>query len=116
MERSVLEKDLDVLVDSKLTFGDGVTNRVKKGRQIAAIIRRTFTYLDETMFARLFKALVRPHLKYAVAVWSPHLRKDVKELEDVQRRATRQIPSLKGPDYEERLRRLTLPTLEHRRR
>jgi hypothetical protein len=116
MERSTLEKDLGVLVDCKLTFGDEVASRAKKGRQIAAIIRRTFTYLDEKMFAQLFKALVRPHLEYAVAVWSPYLRKNIKELEDVQRRATRQIPSLKGLDYGERLKRLRLPTLEQRRR
>ena len=116
MQRSSLEKDLGVLVDNRLSFEDEVTSRANKGRQIAAIIRRTFTYLDQEMFARLFKTLVRPHLEYAAAVWTPYMKKNIKELEDVQRKATRQIPSLKGLEYEERLKRLKLPTLEHRRR
>ena len=37
-------------------------------------------------------------------------------MEKIQRRATRLIPSLKGLSYEERLRALKLPSLEHRRR
>jgi hypothetical protein len=116
MERSAAKKDLGIIVVDRLTFGEEIANRAKKGRQIAAIIRRTFTYLDEEMFGRLFKALVRPHLEYAAAVWAPHLKKDIRELEDVQRRASKQIPTLKGMDYPGRLKRLKLPTLQHRRR
>ncbi len=29
--------------------------------------------------------LIRPHLEYASAVWSPHLAKDIKLLEDTQK-------------------------------
>ena len=49
-------------------------------------------------------------------IWHPRLRYDKLEVEKVQRRATRMIPSLKGLSYEERLRALNLPSLEHRRR
>ncbi len=42
-------------------------------------------------------------------------KKDVQTIENVQRRATRCIPSLKGLDYEERLRKLDMPTLKFRR-
>ena len=42
-------------------------------------------------------------------------KKDSVTLENAQRRATRMVNSLKGLPYEERLKRLGLPTLEYRR-
>lgn len=68
------------------------------------------------MFLNLFKALVRPHLEYATSVWSPQYKKDMIALENVQRRATRLLPCLKGKTYPERLKTLGLPSLDHRRK
>ena len=110
------EKDLGVLVDEELSFKKEVSARAKKGNTIMGIIRRTFTYMNEEMFCCLFKSLVRPHLEYASSVWSPNLKQDIKRLEDVQRRATKQVPGLKSLTYPERLRRLKLPTLVFRRK
>ena len=59
--------------------------------------------------------MVRPHLEYAATAWNPSWIKDIKRLEDVQRRATR-IEPLKGMTYEERRRILNLPTSAERRR
>lgn len=67
------------------------------------------------MFKLLFKSLVRPHLEYASSVWSPYKQKDIDFIENVQRRATKLIPGLKHLAYPERLQRLNLPTLQHRR-
>jgi hypothetical protein len=53
-------------------------------------------YLNEHNFKYLFQALVRPHLEYAAAVWSPYEQHDIDSIENVQRRVTKQIPSLKG--------------------
>ena len=57
---------------------------------------------------------VRPHLEYAVAAWSPWLRKDIDALEAIQRRATRRISDIRG-SYDERLKALKITTLEKRR-
>ena len=64
---------------------------------------------------QLYKALIRPHLEYANQAWAPHLVKDIEAIENVQRRATRMIPGLKSLSYEDRFRKLNLPTLAYRR-
>ena len=79
------------------------------------IVRRTFDHMDVEIFLQLYKGLIRPHLKYASSVWSPHLMKHKDSLEAVQRRATRQVPGLKDLSYGERLSKLKLPTLTYRR-
>ena len=71
--------------------------------------------MDGQLMKQLYTALVRPHLEYGNVVWHPYLRKDVDMLEAVQHRATRMIPAFAKLSYEERLRRIDLPTLEYRR-
>jgi hypothetical protein len=79
------------------------------------LIRRTYTFLDETSFRYLFQALVRPNLEYAAAVWSPYTKKDIELIENVQRRATKQVPSLKQLSHTDRLKKLKMPKLKYRR-
>ena len=50
-----------------------------------------------------------------MSVCSPHLKKDKKKLESVQRRATKQINGLSELGYVQRLKLLKLPTLVYRR-
>ena len=58
---------------------------------------------------------MRPHLEYAQAVWSHHLKKNINILENVQIRATKIVDGLANLDYPERLKKLGLPTLVFRR-
>jgi hypothetical protein len=88
---------------------------VNKANSIMGLIRRTYTYLDEQSFKYLFQALVRLHIEYAEAVWSPFKVGDIEKVENVQRRATKQVPTLKNMEYNERLKKLKMPTLKYRR-
>ena len=79
------------------------------------LICRSFIHMDEDMFKKLFKALVHPHLEYANSVWHSTKIKDITAIENVQRRATKYLPTLKNLTYEEHLQKLDLPTLQFRR-
>lgn len=109
------EKDLGVIVDKDLNFEKHISGKINSANRIVGLIRRTISCLDEEVFRSLFVALVRPILEYASPVWSPYKVKDITALENVQRRATKLVPSLKDLSYEERLRKLKLPTLAYRR-
>ena len=37
----------------------------------------------------LYCTYVRPHLEFAIQAWCPYLIKDIKELENIQKRATK---------------------------
>jgi len=50
-----------------------------------------------------------------VPVWFPFKMKDIEEVEKVERRATKQVKSLRGLSYEQQLKKLNLPTLKYRR-
>ena len=115
LEPTYSEKDLGVIFDHNLKFDDHIQSKIKKANSMMGIIRRTYTYLDQNSFLLLFKSLVRPHLEYANQAWSPHLKKHITSIENVQRRATKQIPGLKTMTYQERLVYLKLPTLCYRR-
>ena len=115
LEKTTGEKDIGVKVDEKLNYKSHIQSQINKANSIMGLIRRTYTHLDIESFKYLFIALVRPHLEYAAAVWNPHTKQDTEDIENVQRRATRQIPALKNMSYTERLKKLNLPTLKFRR-
>ncbi len=51
----------------------------------------------------LFNSLLRPHLKYAVLFWFPHLAKNIAKLESAQRKATKMVSSLRNKPYNENM-------------
>ena len=81
------EKDLGVIIDSKLTFRQHMTEKVKTANKMLGIIRRSFSNLTPTNLKKLYTAMVRPHLEYCGPVWQPTLKRDIKLIEGVQRRS-----------------------------
>ena len=58
------EKDIGVIVEDQLKFKDHMYEKVKKANNMIGLIRS----LDEEIFLRLYKALVRPYLEYVNAI------------------------------------------------
>ncbi|MES9971492.1 MAG: reverse transcriptase family protein, partial [Candidatus Thiodiazotropha sp.] len=110
------EKDLGVIFQRDLKFSSHIATKVNKANSILSLIIRTFDFIEQDSFVLLYKALVRPHVEYGNTIWYPFLRKDINSVENIQKRATRLIPQLKDLSYTERLKKLKLPTLAHRRR
>ena len=81
-----------------------------------ALLRRTFQFLNTEFFVPLYKTLVRTHLEFTSSAWHPYKSKYIEMIENVQRRATKQLTGLKHLSYPERLRKLKLPTLITSRR
>ena len=115
LEATEGERDLGVLIDSKLEFGKHIRTIVGKANSMLGMIRVSFACMNKTMFLNLYLALVRPLLEYCVQVWSPYKKKYIKLLEGVQRRATKLVPQIKDLSYENRLKALGLTRLVDRR-
>jgi ribonuclease P/MRP protein subunit RPP40 len=115
MKQDNAEKDLGFTFDKNFTFSTHIHQIISKSNSRVGIIKRTFTSLTKSNFTILYKSLVRPILEYCSQIWSPHLHKDINELEKVQRRATKLVHGLTDLPYEERLKQLDLPTLSYRR-
>jgi hypothetical protein len=113
--RGFRKKDIGVTIDSELTFESHICEKVNKATSIFGALRRAFRYLDKKLFIPLYKTMVRTQLDYASSVWAPYKKKHIDMIENVQKRATKQIPGMKNLSYEERLRKLELPTLSYRR-
>ena len=110
-----IEKDLGIHIQENLKFDKHISLTVNRANKLVGLIRRAFSYLDEQTLLVLYKTLIRPILDYGNTVWFPSLKKDIRAIENVQRRITRLLPELSLLDYEERLKKLRLTTLLYRR-
>ena len=108
-------KDLGITVDEELKFREHMISKVNKANAVMGTIRRTFKYLDYGAFKMIYCAHVRVQVEYASPVWCPYLKKDIKLIENVQKKATKRLYGLRNLSYEERLKKLNLPTLAFRR-
>uniref|UniRef100_A0A803JXN3 Reverse transcriptase domain-containing protein n=1 Tax=Xenopus tropicalis TaxID=8364 RepID=A0A803JXN3_XENTR len=106
---SLMEKDLGVFVDHKLSNSRQCHSVATTANKVLSCIKKGIDSRDENIFLPLYRSLVRPHLEYAVQFWAPVLKKDINELERVQRRATKLVKGMEDLSYE--VRRLALPAL-----
>ena len=90
---TLLQKHTNVLLRSSVQF---------KCRNIDMLLRAYIVY-------------IRPLVEHDSVIWFPFTVKDIDAIESVQRRFTKRLPGLSCFTYHERLKRINIPSLEHRR-
>ena len=102
---------------SDLTWTKHVEETVHKANKVLGLLKRTVGRKNQEIFSIFYKTLVRPILEYASPVWSPRLAKDIREVEKVQRRASRIALGQRRQEmaYKDRCKILKWNSLERRR-
>ena len=112
-------KYLGVTINKHLTWSNHIDNICHKVLSVKAFLQRNLTSCPPNIkiLAMLHYYMVRSILEYASPVWSPYTKQDIYRLEKVQRQSAWFIVG----DYSsyssvsDMLKRLQLPSLEHRR-
>jgi hypothetical protein len=107
-------KDLGVTISSNLKSSKHIDEITSKAYARANLILRAFLSKDIKILTNIFTAYVRPLLEFSTCVWSPYLRKDIEQIEKVQRYYTRRICN-HDTTYANRLAVTGLESLEKRR-
>ena len=59
--------------------------------------------------------MIHPVLEYGYTISGPFYATDINNVENIQRKATKLVPTIRYVSYEDRLRSLKVPTLQYRR-
>ena len=108
-------RDLGFCVENKLNFKIPIKDITTRAKQRSALIFRGFLSRNTCHFILAYKSFIRPLLEYASPVWSPSFICLNDEIESVQRSFTKHLPGLCNLTYIERLTKLQIQSLEHRR-
>ncbi|PKU48862.1 syntaxin-17 [Limosa lapponica baueri] len=112
IESSPVEMDSAVLVGEKLAMSQQCALIAQKANHVLGLIKSSMASRSREVIFPLYFCLVRSYLNYCIQLWGPQYNKD---MEQVQRRATKMIRGLEHLSYEDRLRELGLFSLEKRR-
>ena len=108
-------KDLGIIFEDDFKFEEHMSKIINNANSKLGIIKNTFHELTKDNFIIFYKAFVQPILEYCCTTWAPHFIKDHKEIEKVEKRATKLVKSISHLPYGERLKKLSLTTLYYRR-
>ena len=105
-----------MLISSDLSWSRHIDSICAKGKRLIGLLYRRFsTNVSSERLIEMYKYLVRPHLEYAAPVWDPHLLKDIKSVENVQKYGLKMCLKKWDLGYQELLHLAQIPTLENRR-
>ena len=76
---------LGLLISNNLKWGNHINKICKKANASLGFLRRNLRHLPTTCKKTAYLALVRSVLEYGAIIWDPHTKKDIDQLERVQR-------------------------------
>ena len=110
LEKTKQEKDLTFTPD--LSWKEHILEITARANRILGSLKKAFENRDSHLWKNLYISLVRPHLEYAVQVWSPTKEMDIGLIEKFQARATKIPHSMRNLSYQMRLKRWGINRLE----
>jgi len=107
-------KYLGLAICSNLSWSEHINTITSKARRLIGLLFHQFySCTGSYTLRKLYLTIVRPHLKYACEVWDPHLDKDIKLIEKVQKFASRVCLKQWNSSYSDML---NIPSLKDRRK
>ena len=107
-------KDLGVLIDTSLKFHRHIRSITNKAAALSNNLLRTTLCRDPDFMKTLFIAHIRPHLEFCSSLWNTGYIGDLRLLESVQRRWTREVDGMEEKSYGERLLAMDLYSVKGR--
>ena len=114
MRYSPKHSDLGVKIDRKLKFHDHIRETANVCNAVTNNILCSTLCRESEFLLNIYKSLVRPKLEYGSQIWNLGYLGDLKLLEGVQRKWTKQVTGLGELPYSERLRILDLYSMQGR--
>jgi hypothetical protein len=74
------ERDLGIILDEHLTFGEHITGMACKARRLVGYVFHSFRSRNPSVIIPIFNSLIRPILEYASPVWNPYLSEPLNRL------------------------------------
>ncbi len=108
-------KDLGISMSHDCMFDTHISHISLKCSQLCGWILRTFHARHSLLMMTLFKSLVISRLDYASQLWSPYKLHHINQIEKIQRSFTKHITGIESMSYCDRLKHLTIYSLQRRR-
>ena len=116
LEQVMSFKYLGVHLSCDLSWSLHIQTITSRARKVVGLLYRKFyNFSPPAVLLCLYLSLVRPLLEYASVVWSPYLKKDILQLENVQKFGLHMANKLWAYPYDYVLCRSQLHSLEIRR-
>jgi hypothetical protein len=110
-------KYLGVLLSEYLKWDRHIASVVQKSNRTLGLLTRFLYNTPKILKLTAYKTMCRSQIEYAAEVWDPFKKKDIEQLEMLQRRAVHFICNLKGVcSITEARESILLESLEHRRK
>ena len=97
------EKDLGIMATSTFKPSLNCDKVSKSANKVVGLIRRNVVNKSSEGMLTLYKTLIRPILDYCIPAWRPYFKRDIENLEKVQKRFTKMIVGCKDLKYDQRL-------------
>ena len=106
--------DLGVKIEKNMKFHSHTRQTAGLCSGLTTNIFTSTLCRDSEFLMRIYLSHIRPKLEYASTLWNQGYDMDIRLLERVQKRWTREVSGLSGLTYPERLRRLDLFSVQGR--